>query len=55
MVAPIVELLRAVAGLREGDLTVSKRVILLASSHTGPGGSAVESEWTASLHPTTSS
>jgi hypothetical protein len=54
MVAPIVELLRAVAGLREGDLTVSKRVILLASSHTGPGGSAVESEWTASLHPSKS-
>jgi hypothetical protein len=53
MVAPIVELLRAVAGLREGALTVSKRVILLASSHTGTG-SAVESEWTASLHPTTS-
>jgi hypothetical protein len=47
MVAPIVELLRAVAGLREGDPAVSKRVILLA-----PGGSAVETEWTASLHPT---
>jgi hypothetical protein len=47
MVAPIVELLRAVAGLREGDLAVSKRVILLAGAAT----SAVETEWTASLHP----
>lgn len=45
--SPIIDLLRAVAGLRGGDPTVSKRVILLA-----PGsGSAVETEWTASLHP----
>jgi hypothetical protein len=51
MVAPIVELLRAVAGLRDGDLAVSKRVILLAPGHLGMGGTAVESEWTASLHP----
>lgn len=52
MVAPIIELLRAVAGLREGNLAVSKRVILLAPSshHAGAGGSAVETEWTASLH-----
>jgi hypothetical protein len=53
MIAPIVELLRAVAGLREGDLAVSKRVILLAPSSAGAGGSAVETEWTASLHPAT--
>jgi hypothetical protein len=46
MVAPIVELLRAVAGLREGDLAVSKRVILLA-----PHAGGVDTEWTASLHP----
>lgn len=52
MVAPIVELLRAVAGLREGDLAVSKRVILLAPGHHA--GGAVETEWTASLHPATS-
>jgi hypothetical protein len=50
MVAPIIELLRAVAGLREGDLAVSKRVILLAPAG-GAGGSAVDTEWTASLHP----
>lgn len=46
MVAPIVELLRAVSSLRDGDLAVSKRVILLA-----PDSDAVETEWTASLHP----
>lgn len=53
MVAPIVELLRAVAGLRAGDLAVSKRVILLAptSHHANAGEAAVETEWTASLHP----
>jgi hypothetical protein len=47
MVAPIVELLRAVASLRQGDLAVSERVLLLAPD----SGSAVETEWTASLHP----
>lgn len=46
MVAPIVELLRAVSSLRDGDLAASERVILLA-----PDSENVETEWTASLHP----
>jgi hypothetical protein len=51
--SPIIELLRAVVGLRGGDLAISKRSILLApgSDHAGADGSAVETEWTASLHP----
>jgi hypothetical protein len=62
MVAPLVELLRAVVGLRDGDLSVSERVIPLApgahqrEDHAARmGGSAVETEWTASLHPFTGS
>jgi hypothetical protein len=47
MAAPIVELLRAVVGLRQGDLAISRRSIPLAPD----SDPSLETEWTASLHP----